>query len=107
MSENFNQAMDEYMDSGAPEKPKVEVLIKRYPNRKLYDTNESKYVTLSDIKELVKEGHNVWVVDNKTKEDLTAVTLLQIMFEDQKQKVVSGDVSAPSVSTLLQAVRLG
>ena len=61
-------------------------IIKRYQNRKLYDTQASKYVTLDDIAQMVKNGEDVQVVDNKTKKDLTSVTLAQIVFEEQKQR---------------------
>jgi len=63
--------------------PKV---IKRYTNRKLYDTVESRYVTLDEIAEMVKQGVEVQIVDNRTKEDLTSVTLAQIVFEEEKKK---------------------
>lgn len=103
--DNYNQAMDEYMSSAAPTNAPETVLIKRYPNRKLYDTNESKYVTLEDIGALVKVGHDVTVVDNRTKKDLTALTLLQVMFDDQKKKINEGHANAPDVQVLTQAVR--
>ncbi|HPQ80452.1 MAG TPA: polyhydroxyalkanoate synthesis regulator DNA-binding domain-containing protein [bacterium] len=61
-------------------------IIKRYQNRKLYDTSDSCYVTLEDISEMIKEGEEIQIVDNTTKEDLTAVTLAQIIFEEQKKK---------------------
>lgn len=61
-------------------------IIKRYTNRKLYDTVESRYVTLEEIAEMVKSGTEVRIVDNRTKEDLTKVTLAQIVFEDQKRQ---------------------
>ena len=61
-------------------------IIKRYQNRKLYDTSDSCYVTLEDISEMIKLGEEVQIVDNTTKEDLTAVTLAQIIFEEQKKK---------------------
>ncbi|RME07395.1 MAG: transcriptional regulator [Deltaproteobacteria bacterium] len=61
-------------------------IIKRYQNRKLYDTETSSYVTLEDIAEMVKRGQEIQVVDNKTKEDLTAVILSQILFEEQKKQ---------------------
>jgi polyhydroxyalkanoate synthesis repressor PhaR len=67
----------------APHEPKV---IKRYTNRKLYDTVESRYVTLEEIGEMIKNGAEVKIVDNRTKEDLTAVTLAQIIFEEEKKK---------------------
>jgi len=60
--------------------------IKRYANRKLYDTTQSCYVTLEEISELVRAGEEVRIVDNKTGEDLTAVTLAQILFEAEKRK---------------------
>jgi polyhydroxyalkanoate synthesis repressor PhaR len=63
--------------------PKV---IKRYTNRKLYDTVESRYVTLDEIAAMIKEGVEVQIVDNRTKEDLTSVTLAQIIFEEEKKK---------------------
>jgi polyhydroxyalkanoate synthesis repressor PhaR len=61
-------------------------IIKRYSNRKLYDTVSSKYVRLEDIAVMVKAGSEVRVVDNQSKEDLTSVTLAQIIFEDEKAK---------------------
>jgi polyhydroxyalkanoate synthesis repressor PhaR len=63
--------------------PKV---IKRYTNRKLYDTVESRYVTLDEIAEMVKQGVEVQIVDNRSKDDLTSVTLAQIIFEEEKKK---------------------
>jgi polyhydroxyalkanoate synthesis repressor PhaR len=60
-------------------------LIKRYANRKLYDTKRSCYVTLDEIALMVKAGEDVKIVDNKTKEDMTAVTLAQIIFEQEKK----------------------
>ena len=69
-----------------PEASKEPRIIKRYSNRKLYDTVSSKYVRLEDIAAMVKGGNEVKVVDNQTKEDLTSVTLAQIIFEDEKAK---------------------
>ena len=66
----------------ASTEPKV---IKRYTNRKLYDTVESRYVTLDEIAEMVKQGVEVKIVDNRSKEDLTSVTLAQIVFEEEKK----------------------
>ena len=60
--------------------------IKRYANRKLYDTLQSWYVTLDEIAELVRQGEEVRIVDNTSREDLTAVTLAQILFEAEKRK---------------------
>jgi polyhydroxyalkanoate synthesis repressor PhaR len=61
-------------------------LIKRYTNRKLYDTVESRYVTLDEIAEMIKQGLEVRIVDNRSKDDLTSVTLAQIIFEEEKKK---------------------
>ncbi len=60
-------------------------VIKRYANRKLYDTQRSRYVTLEQIRDMIKAGEEVQIVDNTTKEDLTAVTLAQIIFEEEKR----------------------
>jgi polyhydroxyalkanoate synthesis repressor PhaR len=68
------------------EKDKKARVIKRYQNRKLYDTQNSCYVTLDDISNLIKEGEDVAVIDNKNQEDLTAVTLTQIILEEEKKK---------------------
>lgn len=61
-------------------------VIKRYQNRKLYDTNASRYVTLDDIATLIREGEDVQIIDNQNQEDLTSVTLTQIIFEQEKKK---------------------
>jgi polyhydroxyalkanoate synthesis repressor PhaR len=59
-------------------------VIKRYSNRKLYDTQDSRYVTLLQIAEMVRTGEEVQIIDNNTKDDLTEVTLAQIIYEEQK-----------------------
>jgi polyhydroxyalkanoate synthesis repressor PhaR len=61
-------------------------IVKRYANRKLYDTERSCYVTLEDISLMIREGAQVKVLDNKSGEDLTTVTLAQIIFETEKKK---------------------
>src|SRR5512145_1243452 len=61
-------------------------VIKRYANRKLYDTQRSRYVTLDQISEMIREGEDVRIVDNNSKEDLTSVTLAQIIFEGEKKQ---------------------
>jgi polyhydroxyalkanoate synthesis repressor PhaR len=63
--------------------------IKRYSNRKLYDTEEKKYITLEGIADLIRSGADIEVVENDTGEDLTAVTFAQIIYEEQKQKTKS------------------
>ena len=60
------------------------VLIKRYANRKLYNTAASRYITLRGIAELLENGEEVKVVDNETGEDMTAVTLSQILVETER-----------------------
>lgn len=76
-------------------------IIKRYPNRKLYDTEAKRYITLDGIAELIREGKEVQVIDHTTDEDLTAVTLTQIIFEQEKK---SGGFLPKSVLTgLVQA----
>jgi polyhydroxyalkanoate synthesis repressor PhaR len=61
-------------------------IIKRYSNRKLYDTVESRYVTLPQIAELVRKGEDVRIIDNNSKEDLTSVTLAQILYEEERKQ---------------------
>lgn len=95
MSDQQTQA-DEQVTQGR--EPKV---IKRYTNRKLYDTVESRYVTLDEIAEMIKAGAEVKVVDNRTKDDLTAVTLAQIIFEEEKK------TAKMSLKTLLGLIRHG
>jgi len=60
------------------------VLIKKYGNRRLYDSSSSQYVNLDDIARFIREGKDVQVVDAKTGQDLTRVTLTQIITEDAK-----------------------
>ena len=59
-------------------------IIKRYSNRKLYDTKDSRYVTLLQIAEMVRGGEEVQIIDNNSKQDLTEVTLAQIIYEEKK-----------------------
>ncbi len=64
----------------------MELLIKRYGNRKLYNTEQSRYITLEEIAKLVRQGRNVKVVDNENGNDLTAVTFAQIILEEEKNR---------------------
>jgi polyhydroxyalkanoate synthesis repressor PhaR len=64
----------------------MSVTIKKYGNRRLYDTAGSRYVNLDDIAALIREGKELKVVDAKTGQDLTRVTLTQIITEDAKDK---------------------
>ena len=66
------------------EKPRR--VIKRYSNRKLYDTKDSRYVTLQQIGAMVRNGEDVQIIDNATKEDKTEVTLALIISEDVKSQ---------------------
>jgi polyhydroxyalkanoate synthesis repressor PhaR len=84
--------------SGSAREPKI---IKRYTNRKLYDTVESRYVTLDEISEMIKAGTEVKILDNRTKDDLTSVTLAQIIFEEEKK------TSKMSLRTLKELIRHG
>jgi polyhydroxyalkanoate synthesis repressor PhaR len=61
-------------------------VIKRYSNRKLYDTQSKQYITLVEIADLVRQGTQLQVIDNVTDEDLTALTLSQIILEQEKKQ---------------------
>lgn len=76
-------------------------VIKRYSNRKLYDTKDSRYVTLLQIAEMVRGGEEVQIIDNNTKEDLTEVTLAQIIYEEQKQKASNRNVPLQTLKDLI------
>ncbi len=64
----------------------LRIVIKRYQNRKLYDMEHSCYVTLEEISDMIKEGHDIQIIDNKSQDDITSITLAQIIFEEQKKK---------------------
>jgi polyhydroxyalkanoate synthesis repressor PhaR len=64
----------------------VALIIKKYGNRRLYDSSNSRYVNLDDIASFLREGKDVKVVDAKTGQDLTRVTLTQIITEDAKNR---------------------
>ncbi|MEO8601200.1 MAG: polyhydroxyalkanoate synthesis regulator DNA-binding domain-containing protein [bacterium] len=84
------------------DKPAVR-LIKRYGNRKLYDVEASRYVTLDGIRALVQGGADVRVVDNDSGEDLTRLTLAQIIYEaEKKTNGGSGTLSLPLLRRLVQ-----
>jgi len=75
-------------------------LIKKYPNRRLYDTQTSTYITLADVKQLVLDQEVFKVVDAKTGDDLTRSILLQIILEEE-----SGGVPMFSSTMLAQVIR--
>ncbi len=95
-------ARPETMDSPAPgdDRRLTARLVKRYGNRKLYDTSESRYVTLDEIARWIKSGEEVKILENDTGEDLTAVTFAQIILEEERRK--SGLVSLPVLRELIQ-----
>jgi polyhydroxyalkanoate synthesis repressor PhaR len=75
-------------------------LIKRYGNRKMYDTQASRYVTLDGVAELVRRGDDLRIIDNDTGEDITAVTFAQIIFEEEKRK--NGLLGLPVLRWIIQ-----
>jgi polyhydroxyalkanoate synthesis repressor PhaR len=74
--------VQENQTSNAPAKPRPRV-IKKYPNRRLYDTDTSTYITLSEVKSLVMANEQLVVRDAKTGDDLTRSILLQIILEEE------------------------
>ena len=74
------------MSEGDPALDDHRRTIKRYSNRKLYDTRQSRYVTLLQIAEMVRAGEDVQIIDNATKEDKTDVTLALIISEELKAR---------------------
>lgn len=61
-------------------------IVKRYANRKLYDTRRSCYVTLEELYQMVQQGEELRVIDNDSKKDLTAITLTQLIHEQEKRE---------------------
>ncbi len=78
------------------------IVIKRYENRKLYDTSRSVYVTLEDIAALIRDGQEIKVIDAKTNEDLTKSTLAQIVLEQERDKK-----NLLPLSFMLQLIKYG
>jgi polyhydroxyalkanoate synthesis repressor PhaR len=77
------------------------VTIKRYPNRKLYDTSARQYITLVDIAGLIRRGHEVVIIDHASGEDLTALTLTQVISELEKRP--GGFLPHPVLSGLIKS----
>ncbi|UQA62204.1 polyhydroxyalkanoate synthesis regulator DNA-binding domain-containing protein [Polyangium aurulentum] len=77
------------------------MVVKKYGNRRLYDTEESRYVTLEEVAERIRRGDDVYVVDAKTGHDLTQVTLAQIILESR------GAARLLPVPLLRQLIRMG
>ena len=82
---------------GSPARPRV---IRKYPNRRLYDTVESRYVTLADVRRLVIDGVEFVVLDRKTQQDITRSILLQVIAEQE-----GGGESLMSRDFLAQVIR--
>jgi polyhydroxyalkanoate synthesis repressor PhaR len=84
-------------------------LIKRYDNRKLYDTEASSYVSLSDVADLVRSGVTVRIEDNATGRDLTAQTLTQIILEEGKEgkHIIPSDLLHDLLRQSSQAIDTG
>ena len=61
------------------------IVLKKYANRRLYDTQNSVYITLNDVADLIKQGHEIQALDAKTKEDVTAFILTQIILEEARK----------------------
>lgn len=77
------------------------IVVKRYPNRKLYNTEAKRYVTLDGIADLIREGEEVQILDHNNGEDLTAVTLSQIIYEQEKKE--GGFLPRPLLTGLIQS----
>jgi polyhydroxyalkanoate synthesis repressor PhaR len=75
------------------------VVVRKYENRRLYDTSSSRYVNLPEIAQLIREGAEVQVVDAKSGEDITRVILTQIIHEDARQK--KGELPLPFLRELV------
>ena len=87
-------------DAAPTAEPMAVRVLKKYPNRRLYDTQSSSYITLADVKKMVLAGDDFEVRDAKTAEDLTRSILLQIILEEE-----SGGVPMFTAATLSQIIR--
>lgn len=77
-------------------------IIKKYGNRKLYDTEQSSYVVLKDIEKMIRNKEEIRVIDNETQDDITISTLTQIIFSSEKKSQVS-----PPINVLKSIIREG
>lgn len=77
------------------------IVVRKYENRRLYDTSSSRYVNLPEIAQLVRDGAEVQVVDAKSGEDITRVILTQIIHEDARQN--KGDLPLPFLREMIVA----
>ena len=90
----------------------MSILIKRYANRKLYNTDTSRYITLKGIAELIENGEEVRVIDNETGEDITSVALSQILVNSERTnqtvpRSLLSDLIQKSGDALYGALRKG
>ena len=79
-------------------------IIKKYAGRKMYDLKNSKFITLGGIAELLADGEEVLVIDNKTGEDITLMVLTQIILEQQRKGTAPREHSLSSISNLLRKI---
>ncbi len=79
-------------------------IIKKYAGRKMYDMKNSKFITLGGIAELLADGEEVLVIDNKTGEDITLMVLTQIILEQQRKGTAPREHSLSSISNLLRKI---
>jgi len=82
-------------EAGAAER----ILIKRYGNRRLYNTETSSYLNYQELVKLIRDGHDIQVIDSRTKADVTKAVLMQVILEEEKNE------SVLPVSFLLQVIR--
>ena len=88
------------------------ILIKRYANRKLYNTDSSRYITLKGIGELLERGEDVRVMDNETGEDITSISLSQILVDSERRdrgvpRTMLSDLIQKSGDALYGALKKG
>jgi polyhydroxyalkanoate synthesis repressor PhaR len=76
------------------------IVLKKYANRRIYDTEKSVYITLDQVSELIKSGRQVAVIDARTSEDVTAFTLSQIIVEEARNKNIL--LPAPFLHLVIQ-----
>jgi len=77
-------------------------IIKKYGNRKLYDTEQSSYVVLKDLEKMIRNKEEIQVIDNETQDDITISTLTQIIFSSEKKSKV-----CPPINVLKSIIREG
>lgn len=80
-----------------------EYIIKKYSNRKLYDTKEKKFINLAEVSKLIREGIDFKIIDNQTEEDITSLVLAQIIVEQEKTK----KIMLPSILSPLKILKTG